>query len=86
MNISLPDPLKEYIEEQVSAGNYSSASEYVRELVRHDQTRKAKEVLERTLDAALREGAPEQVTAEWWASLRKEITKRAKDRKPPKAS
>jgi putative addiction module CopG family antidote len=34
MNISLPDPMKQYVEEQVSAGSYSSASEYVRELVR----------------------------------------------------
>ena len=45
MNISLPDPLKLYVEQQVSAGGYSSASEYVRELVRADQKRKAKEHL-----------------------------------------
>ena len=37
MNISLPDPMKQYVEERVSAGAYSSASEYVRELVRADQ-------------------------------------------------
>ena len=43
MNISLPDPMKQYVEEQVSAGGYSSASEYVRELVRADQKRRAKD-------------------------------------------
>jgi antitoxin ParD1/3/4 len=36
MNISLPDVLKDFVEEQVSSGKYSSASEYVRELVRAD--------------------------------------------------
>ncbi len=34
MNISLPDPMKQFVEDQVTAGAYSSASEYVRELVR----------------------------------------------------
>ena len=49
MNISLPDPMKQYVEERVSAGAYSSASEYVRELVRADQKRHAKEQLEQIL-------------------------------------
>ena len=49
MNISLPDPMKQYVEEQVTAGDYSSASEYMRELVRADQRRNTKEQLERTL-------------------------------------
>jgi antitoxin ParD1/3/4 len=34
MNISLPDPMKHFVEEQVNTGAYSSVSEYVRELVR----------------------------------------------------
>ena len=34
MNISLPDPMKHFVEEQVSMGGYSSVSEYVRELIR----------------------------------------------------
>ncbi len=81
MNISLPDPLKQYVDEQVSAGGYSSVSEYVRELLRIDQKRKAKENLEQTLLAALKEGEPEEITPEWWASLRDEAAKRAKARK-----
>ena len=31
MNISLPDPLKQYVDGQISTGRYSSASEYVRD-------------------------------------------------------
>ena len=37
MNISLPEPLKEFIDEQVGTGRYSSASDYMRDLVRRDQ-------------------------------------------------
>jgi antitoxin ParD1/3/4 len=66
MNISLPDPMKQYVEEQVSAGGYSSASEYVRELVRTDQKSKAKDLLEQTLLAALKEGKAAEATPEWW--------------------
>ncbi|HYW43711.1 MAG TPA: type II toxin-antitoxin system ParD family antitoxin [Bryobacteraceae bacterium] len=61
MNISLPDPMKHFVEEQVGMGGYSSASEYVRELVRADQKRKAKEQLETVLLEALKSD-PETVT------------------------
>ena len=85
MNISLPEPLKDYVEEQVSNGGYSSASEYVRELVRIDQKRKAKEQLEETLLAALQEGDAVKATPEWWASLREDLRKRSKARSTQKA-
>jgi antitoxin ParD1/3/4 len=78
MNISLPDPMKLYVEEQVTAGDYSSASEYVRELVRADQKRNARERLERTLLESLLEGEPEEATPEFWNTLRKELRKRSK--------
>jgi antitoxin ParD1/3/4 len=86
MNISLPDPMKQYVEEQVSAGGYSSASEYVRELVRTDQKSKAKDLLEQTLLAALKEGKAAEATPEWWESLRTEFEQRSKRRKSPKES
>ena len=38
MNISLPDELKAFVDEQV-AGRYSTSSEYVRELIRREQDR-----------------------------------------------
>jgi antitoxin ParD1/3/4 len=40
MNISLPDSLKDYVDEQVGEGGYGTSSEYVRELIRKDQDRK----------------------------------------------
>lgn len=72
MNISLPDPMKQYVEEQVHAGGYSSVSEYIRELVRSHQKRKAKDKLEEVLLEALK-SEPEVVTPAWWAKLREEI-------------
>jgi antitoxin ParD1/3/4 len=34
MNVSLPQPLKQYVERRVSSGIYGSASEFVREAIR----------------------------------------------------
>lgn len=39
MNISLPDTLKAFVDEQVNRGCYGTSSEYVRELIRKDQDR-----------------------------------------------
>jgi antitoxin ParD1/3/4 len=42
MNISLPDPMKQWVEGQAQTGRYSNASDYVRDLIRRDQERAAK--------------------------------------------
>lgn len=39
MNISLPDSLKGFVDEQVTERGYSTSSEYVRELIRKEQDR-----------------------------------------------
>lgn len=39
MNISLPDTLKAFVDEQVAGRGYGTSSEYVRELIRKDQDR-----------------------------------------------
>ena len=39
MNISLPDSLKAFVDEQVSERGYATSSEYVRELIRKDADR-----------------------------------------------
>lgn len=40
LNISLPEALKEYVEGQVSSGDWGTPSEYVRELIRQDKERR----------------------------------------------
>ena len=42
MNISLPDPMKGWVEEQARSGRYSNTSDYVRDLIRRDQDRAVK--------------------------------------------
>jgi antitoxin ParD1/3/4 len=37
MNISLPDPMRDWVQERVDSGQYAGASDYVRELIRRDQ-------------------------------------------------
>jgi antitoxin ParD1/3/4 len=39
MNISLPETMKAFVDEQVSERGYGTSSEYVRELIRKDQDR-----------------------------------------------
>lgn len=39
MNVSLPDPMKEWVEARARTGRYSNASDYVRDLIRRDQER-----------------------------------------------
>ena len=42
MNVSLPEPMKQWVEKQARSGRYSNASDYVRDLIRRDQDRAAK--------------------------------------------
>ena len=39
MNVSLPDFMKDWVEAQARTGRYSTASDYVRDLIRRDQER-----------------------------------------------
>lgn len=52
LNISLPEGLKEYVEGRVSSGDWSTPSEYVRDLIRQDKERRLHN-LEQDLLAAL---------------------------------
>jgi antitoxin ParD1/3/4 len=42
MNVSLPAPMKDWVEAQTRTGRYSNASDYVRDLIRRDQERAEK--------------------------------------------
>jgi antitoxin ParD1/3/4 len=37
MNVSLPDPLRDYVQSRIDSGQYASVSDYVRDLIRRDQ-------------------------------------------------
>src|SRR3546814_10216152 len=38
MNVSLPDPLRDYVQNRIDSGQYASVSDYVRDLIRRDQS------------------------------------------------
>lgn len=42
MNVSIPDPMKVWVEQQMSSGRYANSSDYIRHLIRCDQERAAK--------------------------------------------
>jgi antitoxin ParD1/3/4 len=76
MNISLPEPLKLFVEEQVNKGGYSTASEYLRELIREAQRRNEHQELEAKLLAGLQSPTSE-MTADEWTMLRERILSRS---------
>lgn len=51
INISLPEPLKAYVEAQIEAGDYGTPSEYVRELIREDKERRLSRLEEHLIEA-----------------------------------
>ncbi|MFC4260112.1 type II toxin-antitoxin system ParD family antitoxin [Marinobacter lacisalsi] len=42
MNVSLPEPMKDWVESQAQTGRYANTSDYVRDLIRKDQDRAEK--------------------------------------------
>ena len=54
MNVSLPDPMKAWVERQAESGRYGNASDYIRDLIRKDQERQEAKA---ALQAAISEGA-----------------------------
>ena len=80
LNISLPAPMREWIEAQVKGGRYGNASEYLRELIRRDQERKAQERLEKLLLEGVESGTASPLTQEDWSELRTEVAERLEKR------
>jgi antitoxin ParD1/3/4 len=80
MNVSLPTELKNYAEEQTKNG-YSTPSEYVRELIREDQKRRAKDRLNALLLEGLDSGGAQPVDAKFWRELKEEALAKLNSRK-----
>jgi antitoxin ParD1/3/4 len=75
MNISLPDPMKEFIETQAAKEGFGSVSEYLRSVIRELQKRKAKQELEAKLLEGL-QGPSVEMTREDWDSIEQEALER----------
>jgi len=77
MNISLPESLKTFVDEQVSQRGYGTSSEYVRELIRKEQDREALRAL--LMNGAATAAAAPADTA-YFEKLRARARKAAKSR------
>jgi antitoxin ParD1/3/4 len=86
MNISLPDQLKDFVDEQIGSGRYSSVSEYVRDLIRDDERRKAQEKLEALLMEGIQSGKPTGMTRQDWEDIRRQALKQFEARKSRKTA
>jgi len=51
LNISLPDPLKTYVEDRVASGDFGTPSEFVRSLIRQDKEQRESRIEKELLDA-----------------------------------
>lgn len=68
MNISLPDPMKQWVEGQAETGRYSNASDYVRDLIRRDQERNVKiDAMQLLIDEARESGVSTRSVEEIFA-------------------
>ena len=72
MNVSLPDKMKQWVEEQVETGRYGNSSDYVRDLVRRDQERaEAREEFERLVQEGIDSGVSDLTLDEIFAEARR---------------
>jgi antitoxin ParD1/3/4 len=76
MNISLPESLKDFVEGQVKSGEYSSASEFIRTLVRREQKDREREELEVRILEGLSSGDVVEASPEIWGQLLQRLRKR----------
>ena len=70
MNISLPESMRTYVEEQIENGDYGTASEYIRDLIRRDRASKEQNKLESLLFEGLNSGKVTLMTENDWADIR----------------
>ncbi len=74
MNISLPDPLRDWVQEQIQDGNYASSSDYLRELIRRDkEAREQKTVLQEAITAGLKSSISQRSMDELLAAAKLKV-------------
>jgi len=74
MNISLPDPLRDWVQEQIQDGNYASSGDYVRDLIRRDkEAREQKTVLQEAITAGLNSGISQRSMEELLAAAKLKV-------------
>lgn len=78
MNISLPDQMKAWVEEQTRSGRYGNSSDVVRDLIRREQVKAEKIAnMQRLVDEGRASGISHRTPREIIEAARAELRKRA---------
>lgn len=70
MSFALPDALRSYIDQRVRSGQDGNTSEYLRDLIRHDQEEQAKKRLRKLIEEGLQSGSGRMLTPKVAADLK----------------
>ena len=70
VNISVPDSMRDFINEQVVKGGYNTTSEYIEHLIGQEVAKVTQAQLETLLLEGLDSGEPIEITEEWWEQKR----------------
>ena len=70
MNVSLPDPLKQFVDDEVREGGFASTSDYMRDLIRQRQRAKAEETLRMLIAEGIASGPAEPLEPDFFDRLR----------------
>jgi len=76
VSVTLPESIKQYVEDQVAKGGYGSVSDYMRHLVETDQREQARAALESEVLKGLDSGESTPMTSEDWRAIREETERR----------
>ena len=74
LNISLPETIQSFVEQQVAKGGYSNANEYILHLILQEQAKAAR--VEALLLEGLDSGEPIEVTDSWWEQKHTQLIQR----------
>jgi antitoxin ParD1/3/4 len=74
MNVSLPDPMRDWVQNRIDSGQYASVSDYVRDLIRRDQAvNDERDALVAALIEGEESGVSTRKVSDIVAALRKEM-------------
>jgi antitoxin ParD1/3/4 len=85
MNISLTGDLKSFVDTRIAKRGYSSASEYMRDLIRRDEERASEERFKSLIEQGLESGIDSRPWPEFRAELQSKIDQSRKSQAKRKA-
>ena len=76
MNVSLPEEMKRWVEDQTHTGRYGNASDYIRDLIRKDQDKKSMAELQALITQGMESGISERTTDQIIAEAKRRLAER----------